>query len=70
MTGVSFVAQVQIPQVPNYLRQMMYPLAPLVPVDALSDEELRRVGEAWTEALIARARELRASRGPRSGSDG
>lgn len=62
MRTVPFLAEVQVPQVPNFLRTVLAPLASSVPIDALTDDELRRVGEAWTEALIARANEMRAAR--------
>jgi hypothetical protein len=64
MKGVPFTAEVEVPQVPNFLRSTLAPLGASIPVDALTEEELRRVGEAWTEALIVNARKMRASRGP------
>lgn len=53
--------QVCLPLLPNFLR-----LDPDVAIDVaeLSDTELRRIGRAWTEALLQHAAERRSKAKP------
>ncbi len=50
---------VQLPIVPNYLLHSQEG-AQKVDIAHVSDDGLREIGQAWTEALIARATERRA----------
>lgn len=50
--------KVQVPLVPNFLRTA----SGTCPVSDFDDESLRAIGKAWTEDLIARAKEQRASK--------
>lgn len=48
------------PRVPNFIRiEEMAASEGKLPVSAFSEAALRRIGEQWTEALIARAKEQR-----------
>ena len=49
-------AKIEVPRVPNFI---LYDGGKFR-VGELSDEDLTRIGAAWTEALIARAEEQRA----------
>ena len=49
--------QCECPQVPNYL---MTPNGK-VPITAVTEEALKQLGAAWTEALIMRARQMRTN---------
>jgi hypothetical protein len=54
---------IQIPRVPNFLRFGEGREGDgTVNIAALSNTELRRIGKAWTAALIARAEEVRRQR--------
>lgn len=52
---LTVTAEVELPRPPNFMRYQ----GGTIPVGDLSDEDLRRIGEAWTEALLQRAREQR-----------
>ena len=56
---LTVTADVQIPRVPNFLRIGDGGDGPMLPIDALSDEDLRFVGAEWTANLLKRADELR-----------
>lgn len=58
MKTLTVQAAVKIPKVPNFL---LYDGGKL-PLDAVSEDELRKVGEAWTERLLDRRREMAAGR--------
>lgn len=56
-------AEVQVPEVPNYLR-VLSPLVvdkdrSVVPISTLSDDDLRKIGKLWTQRLLERAAEQR-----------
>lgn len=51
-------AEVKVPQVPNFL---LYPAGSLSIAD-VDNEGLRKIGEAWTDNLIARAEQIRTQR--------
>lgn len=57
---VKVEADVQVPKVPNFL---LYPGGGKIRVGDVQDTSLRRIGEAWTEALLQRAREQREANG-------
>lgn len=48
-----------VPLVPNFLTVTTMPGECSVPVESLTDEQLRKVGTAWTEVLVAHAQERR-----------
>ena len=50
--------EVKIPTRPNYI--LFSKGENGVPIDTMTDEELREIGTAWIEALISEAREKRA----------
>lgn len=53
-------ADVIVPRPPNFLRMALsMGETNTLPLSALSDESLREIGAAWTEALIERAAEQR-----------
>ena len=54
-TLITVRAMIQVPRVPNFI---IYEGGQLQ-VGELSDEDLRRIGVVWTEALLERAREQR-----------
>ena len=56
MIVLTVTAEVEIPQVPNFLKT---PAGMMLPLDALSEEGLREVAKHWTEALIERQAEMR-----------
>ncbi len=53
MTLIQVRAKIEVPRVPNFI---LYDGGKFR-LGELSDEDLRRIGVAWTEALIARAEE-------------
>ena len=70
MTGIAMITKTvkyHIPKVPTFLIQEVRPVqrqdgfseAPKTRIDEFSDDELRFIGEQWTDALITRAHELR-----------
>jgi len=48
------MAEVQLPRVPNYL---LMGDGKVLPVSAVSEQDLRELGRQWTEQLVARAQE-------------
>lgn len=46
-------AEIEIPRVPNFFKTP----SSTIPISAVPEAELRRIGEQWTEDLIARAAE-------------
>ena len=57
MPVLKVTVDVGVPHVPNFLRRSD---GTTFPIDGLTDEGLREVGKAWTEALVARAQKRRA----------
>lgn len=55
--SIPFACDVEVPRVPNFLR--IPKTDGTVSVAHLDDESLRKVGAAWTEALLKRANEIR-----------
>ena len=61
--------KLQVPRVPNFIihetkpgsREDGWKDGPKTSIGDLTDEQLREIGEEWTEALIARAAEIRNS---------
>lgn len=53
--GIKVETEVQVPKVPNFLIHEHGKIR----VGDVQDTSLRRIGEAWTEALLERAREQR-----------
>lgn len=56
VTIIKVTMQVNIPSVPNYLKLSDEQVVPLY---AITDDGLREIGKQWTEALIARSREMK-----------
>ncbi len=54
-TVIKVRAKIDVPRVPNFI---LYNGGKFF-VGELDDEDLRRIGVAWTEALIARAQQQR-----------
>lgn len=52
-------AEVVVPMVPDYIRTID---GQAVPLHAFLDEDLERMGQEWTKALVMRAREQREDR--------
>ncbi len=48
-------ADIEVPRPPNFFIMSVG----VLPVSAVSDDDLREIGAAWTEALIERAAEQR-----------
>ena len=59
MRVLRVTADVECPRVPNFLRMTD---GQTLPVSAVDEDGLRRIGEAWTERLIERAAEQRADK--------
>ena len=55
---LTVTATVKVPAVPNFLRT---PDGQTLPLDAISDKDLREIGEVWAGELIAKAQRLRAA---------
>lgn len=53
---LSAVVDVRLPMLPNFLRSSKDEGPVLFPLSAFSEADLRRIGQAWTEALIAKAK--------------
>ena len=53
--------EIEAPTVPNFLRNIVKgrDKAILVPVQDFTDDELRKIGEEWTELLIKNAKKKR-----------
>ena len=64
MTVITVQATVEVPRVPNYL---IIDADHKLSIGDVPDDELRRIGEAWTERLIERAAEIRATEGETDG---
>lgn len=56
-----------LPKPPNFIRRVSDDFP--VPYGELSDEQIRKVGKAWTDNLLARAAEQREQEQPLSYSD-
>lgn len=57
---ITFERTVRLPTVPNFI--FVHPFSSdnnKVSIGDLTDEELRRIGKEWTEALLRRAQEVR-----------
>jgi len=55
-TIVTVTARVEIPRLPNFLRMTD---GQTLPIEAIDDESLRYIGQAWSGALLELARERR-----------
>ncbi|MCK5651768.1 MAG: hypothetical protein KAJ42_10340 [Gemmatimonadetes bacterium] len=55
---IRVTALAEVPRTPSFIRLRGEEMA-AVPIEDLSDEELRKVGELWTEDLVERAQERR-----------
>lgn len=51
-------AEVEVPKVPNFLRMSD---GKMLPVSAVSEDSLRKIGRLWIEALIERSIEQRGT---------
>ena len=51
------VADIELPKLPNFLRTSD---GNLLPVEAITDDGLREIGQAWAAALVAHAQLRRA----------
>ena len=56
---ITFERTVRLPMVPNFIFVRPYGDNNKVSIGDLTDEELRRIGKEWTEALLRRAQEVR-----------
>lgn len=57
---IRVTAAIKIPTPPNFLRYEDPALhEATVPIESLTDEQLRKLGELWTEALLAHAQRRR-----------
>ena len=54
MKTVTVKACVHIPVIPNFLRQAD---DTIIPIEAISEEGLKEIGEVWTQELIKKAKE-------------
>lgn len=54
---LTVIATVQTPKVPTNLRMSD---GQTMPIEGVTDDGLRKIGEAWTEELIAKAHRRRA----------
>lgn len=52
----------ELPSVPNFVQIAALGSKGKLPISDLTDEQLRELGAAWTEKLIAHARGLRESK--------
>lgn len=57
-TTITLAEEINLPRPPNFLTTTD---GRTVPVAAFTEEALRQLGAAWTEALVERAREQRAT---------
>ena len=57
-TTLTVVATIEAPVVPNYFVMSNHLT---IPIEGVTDEDLREIGEAWTEELIAKAQRRRAT---------
>ena len=55
---LTVVASVETPRVPNFLHMTD---GQTIPIQGITDEGLREIGEAWTEELVAKAQRQRAA---------
>ena len=53
MRLITVKAEIQIPKVPNFIMYAI--LEGSVAIGRLTDDELREIGAAWTDALLERA---------------
>lgn len=63
MSKLSTMVEIRIPRPPNFLHVILGGVS--IPISDLTDAQLREVGEAWTDALIKRAQEMRKDDAPR-----
>jgi hypothetical protein len=61
MKTITVRASVDVPKVPNYL---IIDSDHKLSIADVPDDELKYIGQAWTEALIERAAEIRLSNNP------
>jgi electron transfer flavoprotein alpha/beta subunit len=54
MTVLTVKAEIEVPRVPNFLRMTD---GQSLPICAVTEEDLRKLGAVWIENLIERARE-------------
>jgi electron transfer flavoprotein alpha/beta subunit len=54
MTVLTVKAEIKVPRVPNFLRMTD---GQSLPICAVTEEDLRKLGAVWIENLIERARE-------------
>lgn len=57
MKIVTVKANVEIPRVPNFFRQ---PDGGTLPIEAVTDEGLKKIGRAFTQELLEQAQKKRA----------
>lgn len=55
--------ELEVPRIPNFLR-FKGVTSKTISIADLDDEQLARVGELWTDALIERAEEIRSRPSP------
>lgn len=51
--------QLKIPHTPNFIQSFDGEKSLVIAIQDLSDEDLRKIGENWTEELIKKAKERR-----------
>ncbi len=56
MEIITVKTEVRVPRVPNFLRQTD---GSSLPIEALADKDLQKIGEAFTEELIKKAQNRR-----------
>ncbi len=60
MKKVTVTAEIEIPNTPNFLRMAD---GQTLPISAVGENSLKEIGEAWTLALINKARKQRGGNG-------
>jgi hypothetical protein len=50
---------VQMPTIPNFIKTEFDGREAIIPIFHVSEANLRKIGEAWTEALVAQAQKLK-----------
>jgi len=57
---IEMLVDLEIPQVPNFLRPMGKVSPVAIPIQDLSESALREIGQRWVEALVNKAADRRS----------